>query len=136
MKIFTRKIDLPASLTDCGVPMVLLNYYSDDRRYPAVVATEMAAVQRATLHLVDLGHRRIGMIAGEPWMEATRDPQKGYRRALADTAGCRLMLRWWSVATGRPVRATMAPSAFLRCPTALPPSSARTIAWPSDATRH
>jgi len=83
MTIFTRKIDLPASLIGCGVPMVLLNCYSDDRRFPAVFPAEMPAGQQATQHLIAFGHRRIGTITGEPWMEATRDRQKGYRRALA-----------------------------------------------------
>ena len=84
--------------------MVLLNCYSDDRRYSAVVPAEMAAVQRATLHLFDHGHRRIGMIAGEPWMEATRDPLKGYRRALADSGlpfDASLVVRGnWSAGSG------------------------------------
>jgi len=84
MTIFTRRIDLPAGLIGCGVPVVLLNCYSDDRRFPAVVPAEMAAGQRATQHLVGHGHHRIGMITGEPWMEAARDRQKGYRRELAD----------------------------------------------------
>jgi len=104
MTIFTRKIDLPASLIGCGVPMVLLNCYSDDRRFSAVVPAEMAAGQRATQHLIALGHRRIGMITGEPWMEATRDRQKGYRRALADAGlpfDASLVVRGnWSASSG------------------------------------
>jgi LacI family transcriptional regulator len=42
----------------------------------------VAGGRRATQHLIDLGHRRIGMITGEPWMEAARDRQKGFRAAM------------------------------------------------------
>ena len=104
MTIFTRKIDLPASLIGCGVPVVLLNCYSDDTRFPSVVPAELAAGQRATQHLVAHGHRRIGMITGEPWMEAARDRQKGYRRALADGGlpfdGSLVVRGNWSASSG------------------------------------
>jgi LacI family transcriptional regulator len=84
MTIFTRKITLPPILTELDKPVVLLNCYCDDTRFPAVVPDELPAGYRATRHLIDHGHRRIGMITGEPWMEATRDRQKGYRQALTE----------------------------------------------------
>ncbi len=37
----------------------------------------------ATAHLTSLGHRRIGFINGEPWMDAAIDRLKGYKQALA-----------------------------------------------------
>jgi LacI family transcriptional regulator len=83
MTIFTRRIEIPPGILTLGVPVVLLNCYSDDHRFPAVVPGEVAGGERATQHLIDQGHRRIGMITGEPWMEAVRDRLKGYRRALA-----------------------------------------------------
>ncbi len=82
MTIFTRKIELPQFLLDLSVPVVLLNCHSEDARFPSAVPDEYPAGHRATQYLIAQGHRRIGMITGEPWMEATRDRQKGYRRAL------------------------------------------------------
>jgi LacI family transcriptional regulator len=79
--IFTRKVSLPRSLE--GVPTVLLNCYAEDRRLPSVVPGEIAGAFAATSHLIAKGHRRIGFINGEPWMDASADRLKGYRQALA-----------------------------------------------------
>ena len=84
MTIFTRKVTLPAWIGDLAVPVILLNCYTAERSFPAVIPGEVAGGQKAVQHLIDLGHRRIGVITGEPWMEATRDRLKGYRRALID----------------------------------------------------
>ena len=83
MTIFTREIVAPPLLYDLRVPVILLNCYSADRAFPAVVPSEIAGGQSSTLHLIEMGHRRIGTILGEPWMEAAQDRLEGYRRALA-----------------------------------------------------
>ncbi|MGL4238378.1 LacI family DNA-binding transcriptional regulator [Tabrizicola sp.] len=83
MTIFTRKVQVSPRIRKLPIPVVLLNCYSDDDRFPSVVPAELDGGQRATEHLILKGHRRIGMITGEPWMEATRDRLKGYRRSLA-----------------------------------------------------
>jgi LacI family transcriptional regulator len=82
MTIFTRRIVLPAWFDDLAVPVVLLNCYTADHRFAAVVPAEVQGGQHATEHLIAHGHRRIATITGEPWMEAARDRLKGYRRAL------------------------------------------------------
>jgi len=84
MAIFTRRVEVPAAISDLGIPVVLLNCYSDDHRYPSVVPAETAGGRRATQHLISHGHCRIAVITGEPWMEAARDRLKGYRQALTD----------------------------------------------------
>ncbi len=82
MTIFTRRVTLPRWFDDLTVPVILLNCYTTDHRYPAVVPSEFAGGKRATQHLIDQGHRRIATITGEPWMEATRDRLRGYGKAL------------------------------------------------------
>ena len=79
--IFTRAVTLPEALRT--VPTVLLNCHDDSSRVPTVVPGEVAGGHAATERLVQAGHRRIGFINGEPWMEAAQDRFKGYRRALA-----------------------------------------------------
>lgn len=74
---------MPACVRDLEIPVALLNCYTDDHAFPAAVPSEVEGGQTATQHLIDHGHRRIGHITGEPWMEAARDRLKGYRRALA-----------------------------------------------------
>lgn len=83
MTIFTRQIVAPAYLRALNVPVILLNCYTADHAFPAVVPSEIAGGQRATHHLIEFGHQRIATITGEPWMQAAQDRLKGYRRALA-----------------------------------------------------
>jgi LacI family transcriptional regulator len=84
--IFTRAVSLPAELA--GVPTVLVNCHEigqrGEGRHPAVVPAEQQGGYGATMHLVASGHRRIGFINGEGWIEAAGDRLKGYRHALAD----------------------------------------------------
>jgi LacI family transcriptional regulator len=83
MTIFTREIEAPAYLRDLHIPVILLNCYTADHAFPAVVPGEIAGGQSATQHLIGKGHMRIGTITGEPFMSAAHDRLKGYRRALA-----------------------------------------------------
>jgi len=79
--IFTRRVLPPDELY--RIPTVLLNCHSADRRLPSIVPGEVAGAFTATRYLIRRGHRRIGFINGEPWMEASADRLKGYRQALA-----------------------------------------------------
>jgi LacI family transcriptional regulator len=78
--IQTRRIKPPAA----RVPTVLLNCYVQTHSLAAVVPAELLGGYSATLHLIRAGHRRIAHIHGQPWMDASRDRLKGYRRALAE----------------------------------------------------
>jgi len=49
----------------------------------AIVPGEVAGGFAATAHLTALGHKRIGFINGECWMDAAMDRLKGYKQALA-----------------------------------------------------
>src|ERR1700733_2821124 len=82
--IFTRRVSPPDDLY--RIPTVLLNCHSADRRLPSIVPGEVAGALAATRYLIGKGHRRIGFINGEPWMEASADRLKGYRQALAVAA--------------------------------------------------
>jgi LacI family transcriptional regulator len=79
--INTRRVELPAPPR--ALPTVLLNCYVADNSLPAVVPNEVLGGLTATQRLIDAGHKRIGYINGEPWMDASRDRLRGYRRALA-----------------------------------------------------
>ncbi len=79
--IFTRRVEVPPQLAN--IPTVLLNCYSEPRKHFAIVPGEVAGGFAATAHLTALGHRRIGFINGEAWMDASIDRLKGYKQALA-----------------------------------------------------
>ena len=66
------------------IPTVLLNCYAADRSLPSIMPGEILGGQTATTRLLKAGHRRIGLIEGEVWMDASRDRLKGYRQALAN----------------------------------------------------
>ncbi len=83
MTIFTREVEMPAYYYGLDIPIVLLNCYTSDYAFPAVVPSEIAGGQTATKHLIAHGHHRIATITGEPWMQAAQDRLTGYRRALA-----------------------------------------------------
>lgn len=81
--VMTRQVSVPEALYNTGIPVVLLNCFSVDRLFPAIVPGEVAGGHRATNTLLQAGHRRIAHITGEMWMDAARDRLKGYREALA-----------------------------------------------------
>lgn len=50
---------------------------------PAVDGDNIASAETVTAHLLELGHRRIGFIAGKREMANARDREEGFRRALS-----------------------------------------------------
>ncbi|MGD9478370.1 LacI family DNA-binding transcriptional regulator [Shinella sp. G-2] len=84
MSVFTRRVSLDPVFDDLPVPLVLLNCYTSDNRFPAVVPDEVTGGRMATASLIRKGHRRIGTIVGESFMEAAQDRLTGYREALAE----------------------------------------------------
>ncbi|WP_173088274.1 LacI family DNA-binding transcriptional regulator [Devosia sp. 1635] len=66
-----------------AIPTISLNCHDGERRFPAVLPGDVAGAFAATEALLKAGHRRIAHLAGESWMEAARDRELGYRRALA-----------------------------------------------------
>ncbi|MDX3977465.1 LacI family DNA-binding transcriptional regulator [Shinella sp.] len=84
MSIFTRRVSLDFAFEDLPVPLVLLNCYTSDNRFPSVVPDEIKGGRLATSSLAKLGHTWIGTITGETFMEAAQDRLIGYREALAE----------------------------------------------------
>ncbi len=82
MSIFTRRVALDPMFETLPVPLVLLNCYTSDNRFPSVVPDEINGGRLATSALIDKGHQRIGTITGESFMEAAQDRLIGYRKAL------------------------------------------------------
>ncbi|WP_332878459.1 LacI family DNA-binding transcriptional regulator [Massilia sp. S19_KUP03_FR1] len=76
------------ALIDCivkaGVPAVVVACGAPDARLGAVGIDDHEAARRMTCHLVELGHRRIGFIAGHPNQTASARRLQGYRAALAE----------------------------------------------------
>ena len=72
-----------AQLITLGTPYVMVDPVGQtDPDMPSVGATNWAGGLAATQHLVELGHRRIGMISGPPRLLCSRARIDGYRAAL------------------------------------------------------
>jgi LacI family transcriptional regulator len=117
--VFTRKVNLPPELEN--IPTVLLNCYGEERKYVSVVPGEISGSFTATSHLTELGHKRIGFINGEPWMDASIDRLKGYKQALstADIAFDENLVRDGDWLPLRGYQATLELLALDRPPTAI-----------------
>ncbi|RYV52137.1 LacI family DNA-binding transcriptional regulator [Pengzhenrongella frigida] len=69
---------------DPGVPLVSIDPHAGPAGLPMVDADSLAGAVLATRHLIDLGHRRIGFMAGRPDLESSRLREAGFRQALAE----------------------------------------------------
>jgi LacI family transcriptional regulator, galactose operon repressor len=99
---FTRQVEVPEALTT--IPTVLLNCYSSDHAYPTILPNDVNGGFLATQHLILYGHRRIAMINGERWMDASQNRLRGYRQALTAAGiefdGSLVKIGDWSVRSG------------------------------------
>jgi DNA-binding LacI/PurR family transcriptional regulator len=79
-------VELPApiaqSLSLLGVPYVLIKKKAIDHPVNSVWMDNREHAQIAVEHLLELGHRRIGMVTGPPESRATQDRFLGYRDAF------------------------------------------------------
>jgi LacI family transcriptional regulator len=65
-----------------GVPTVLVNRAEADRRASAVVSDDVLGLRLAVQHLIGLGHRRIGHLAGPPHLSTGALRRRGYEEAM------------------------------------------------------
>ncbi|MFA1623971.1 LacI family DNA-binding transcriptional regulator [Rhizobium mongolense] len=72
--------NFPEELTNRGVPFVLA--LRTDGRSLSSVGDDKLGGYLATRHLLDLGHRRIGVIAGPSYASSSRGRVEGYKQAL------------------------------------------------------
>ena len=78
-----RDPDVLAACERLDLPILLL-----DREYPkdwdAVLVDHEAGMEEAMDHLLSLGHRRIGLVTGQPTVRPSRARTEGYRRKLEE----------------------------------------------------
>jgi LacI family transcriptional regulator len=74
--------DFPEQLTARGVPFVLA--LRTDGHSLSSISDDRLGGYLASRHLLDLGHRRIGLIAGPSYASSSRGRVEGYRRAMAE----------------------------------------------------
>jgi DNA-binding LacI/PurR family transcriptional regulator len=72
-----------AQLLEQGARLVFVNGGSESLHVTSVGVDERASGRLATEHLLELGHTRIGFVAGLPFALATREKSRGREEALA-----------------------------------------------------
>jgi LacI family transcriptional regulator len=73
-----------AALAEHGFPFVVVDPLAEvPDGIPVVCAAHSSGATQATRHLLSLGHRRIGVIAGPPGWVATQERLRGHHAALA-----------------------------------------------------
>ena len=67
------------------LPLILVDAYSQEERYDAVLSDNFGAAYQAVAYLLELGHRHIGLLGGaEDAYPSLRQRRNGYLRALKD----------------------------------------------------
>lgn len=80
--LMTRQVIVPEAFSE--LPLVLLNCYERKLRYPSVVPGDIVGGYSAAQALLRAGHRRIAHMAGEYFVDAAVDREKGFRQAMAE----------------------------------------------------
>jgi DNA-binding LacI/PurR family transcriptional regulator len=66
-----------------GVGTVFIDRAVKGMKVPTVVSDNVPAAEEATTHLIEQGHRRIGVVVGRRTLNTTLGRVEGYRRALS-----------------------------------------------------
>jgi LacI family transcriptional regulator len=65
-----------------GIPVIAVDPHTGDSGVPTIASDNLHGARLAVEHLIELGHRRIGFIAGRADLESARLREQGYRLAL------------------------------------------------------
>jgi LacI family transcriptional regulator len=74
---------LLAEAAEAGVPVVLVNRVAEDQALPAVTVDNERGMAMAVRHLAELGHRRIGHIAGPQDTSTGLERYRGFCSAMS-----------------------------------------------------
>jgi LacI family transcriptional regulator len=70
------------ALIDHGIPIVAMDRRLRGMPVDMVLADNISGARQAVELLLDLGHRRIGLVGGPPYVSTARERQFGYEQAL------------------------------------------------------
>jgi len=70
--------------TSVEIPIVAIDPHTGRADLPTVESDSFGGAHQATRYLIELGHRRIGFLAGRPDLRSATLREAGYRQALAD----------------------------------------------------
>lgn len=84
--ILTGKVTdaLISYIKNSGIPVVLIDYFPKEGKFPSVLIDNLQGSYEAVVHLIKLGHRRIGFIGGSIDHPSINDRLKGFEQALEE----------------------------------------------------
>ena len=85
--------DILSSLVEANMPLVLMNDVREDTRITCVDVDNVLGAFEMTQYLLDLGHRRIALLCGYPYLNYVPTRREGYLQALT-AAGISPDPRW------------------------------------------
>ncbi len=71
-------------VTDATIPMVAVDPHAGPTGPSTIDSDNVGGARAATMHLLELGHRRIAHVRGRKDLESARLREQGFREALAD----------------------------------------------------
>ncbi|MFH4242749.1 substrate-binding domain-containing protein, partial [Acinetobacter baumannii] len=74
--------DMLLAIEKAGVPVVVIDHRGSKIMLPSVDVDNYSGARVAVEHLLELGHRRIGFVAGPKGYGASSARLKGYKEAL------------------------------------------------------
>ncbi|MDA0636598.1 LacI family DNA-binding transcriptional regulator [Nonomuraea sp. MCN248] len=83
----TARMDRYTRLIDRGLPIVLVDGYSEHIEAPFISADDRMAARLGVQHLADLGHERIGLALGPRRFVPVIRKIEGYRQAMSSLLG-------------------------------------------------
>nr|WP_239137284.1 LacI family DNA-binding transcriptional regulator [Sphaerisporangium rufum] len=83
----TARMDRYTRLTDRGLPIVLVDGYSEHIAAPFISPDDRLAARLAVQHLVDLGHERIGLAVGQRRFVPVIRKIEGFAQAMHQLLG-------------------------------------------------
>jgi LacI family transcriptional regulator len=86
-----------------NLPLSFVDYIPPKEKYPVVLIDNISGGFLATQHLIDLGHRKIGFIAGDITHPSLRDRFQAYKMAL-ERAGIKYNSSWYIIDEIYPAR--------------------------------
>lgn len=81
----TARLDTPSEHENPPRPVPHVLALRTDGVRPASVGDDHLGAHLATRHLIDLGHRRIGLVGGPSYASSARNRREGFRTALVES---------------------------------------------------